>query len=242
MLELKYQEIRGEREMESIIKQKRKEKNMTLEEVGKLVGVGKSTVRKWENGLIENMGRDKIVLLSKALNISPLEILGVDEKDLPTSSIYTIYEQLEDQRKAKVYSFAEQQLNEQNNIVDFPRSIVTGRSSAAGAPINGDNEDCNSSTMIVDTREIPKSADEIVTIAGDSMEPTYEQGSQVFVHWQPGVEQGEVAIVAIHDEGVTCKKVYYDWENGEIILRSINEKYEDRIFPMDDVRVIGKVL
>ncbi|EMF0149433.1 helix-turn-helix transcriptional regulator [Enterococcus hirae] len=43
-----------------VLKEKHLEKNMTLEDVGKLVGVGKSTVRKWENGMIENMGRDKI--------------------------------------------------------------------------------------------------------------------------------------------------------------------------------------
>lgn len=55
----------------NLIKNKRKELNLTLEDLGNLVGVGKSTVRKWENGMIENMGRDKIALLSKALNISP---------------------------------------------------------------------------------------------------------------------------------------------------------------------------
>ena len=41
-----------------------------------MVGVGKSTVRKWETGLIENMRRDNIVALSKALNISPAIIMG----------------------------------------------------------------------------------------------------------------------------------------------------------------------
>ena len=43
----------------NLIKNKRKELNLTLEDLGNLVGVGKSTVRKWENGMIENMGRDK---------------------------------------------------------------------------------------------------------------------------------------------------------------------------------------
>lgn len=64
-----------------IIKNRRLELNLTLEEVGKLVGVGKSTVRKWENGMIENMGRDKIALLSKALNISPLTLLDLDDNE-----------------------------------------------------------------------------------------------------------------------------------------------------------------
>lgn len=62
-----------------IIKRKRTDLNLTLEELGNLVGVGKSTVRKWENGMIENMGRDKISLLAKALNISPLILLDMDE-------------------------------------------------------------------------------------------------------------------------------------------------------------------
>ena len=42
------------------IKNLRSENNMTLEELGNKVGVGKSTVRKWENGMIANMRRDKI--------------------------------------------------------------------------------------------------------------------------------------------------------------------------------------
>lgn len=54
------------------IKNRRLELGLTLEEVGKMVGVGKSTVMKWETGYIENMKRDKIALLAKALKVSPL--------------------------------------------------------------------------------------------------------------------------------------------------------------------------
>lgn len=71
----------------NLIKNKRKELNLTLEDLGNLVGVGKSTVRKWENGMIENMGRDKIALLSKALNISPLTLLDLDEDIYKSSNI-----------------------------------------------------------------------------------------------------------------------------------------------------------
>lgn len=71
----------------NLIKRKRQELNLTLEEVGNIVGVGKSTVRKWENGMIENMGRDKIALLSKALNISPLVLLNMDEEIYSSAGI-----------------------------------------------------------------------------------------------------------------------------------------------------------
>lgn len=63
-------------EIKDIIKKRREELNLTYEQLGNMVGVGKSTVRKWETGMIENMRRDNIIALSKALNISPAEIMG----------------------------------------------------------------------------------------------------------------------------------------------------------------------
>ena len=64
-----------------IIKKRRQELHLTLEDLGNLCGVGKSTVRKWENGMIENMGRDKISALAKSLKISPLTLLNMDEDE-----------------------------------------------------------------------------------------------------------------------------------------------------------------
>lgn len=64
-----------------IIKKRRQELHLTLEDLGDLCGVGKSTVRKWENGMIENMGRDKISALAKALKINPLTLLNMDEDE-----------------------------------------------------------------------------------------------------------------------------------------------------------------
>lgn len=61
------------------IKTRRLELELTLEEIGKMVGVAKGTVHKWETGDIENMRKDKIVLLAKALKVHPLWILDVDK-------------------------------------------------------------------------------------------------------------------------------------------------------------------
>ena len=54
----------------------RKARGLTLEAVGQAVGVGRSTVRKWENGIIANMRRDKIKKLAVALGTSPSYIMG----------------------------------------------------------------------------------------------------------------------------------------------------------------------
>ena len=63
------------------IRELRKEKGLTLEQVADIVGVGKSTVRKWETGMIANMKRDKIALLAKALGTTPAYLMGWDEKE-----------------------------------------------------------------------------------------------------------------------------------------------------------------
>lgn len=67
------------------IKELRLKQNLTLEQLADKVGVGKSTVRKWETGMIENMRRDKIVLLAKALHVTPEYLLGWNEEKESTS-------------------------------------------------------------------------------------------------------------------------------------------------------------
>ena len=63
------------------IKNLRQEKGLTLEQVADIVGVGKSTVRKWETGMIANMRRDKIADLAKALGTTPAYLMGWKEED-----------------------------------------------------------------------------------------------------------------------------------------------------------------
>lgn len=67
-------------EMANKIKELRKSKGLTLEDVGNLVGVGKSTVRKWETGMIANMKRDKILALANALDTTPAYLMGWEEE------------------------------------------------------------------------------------------------------------------------------------------------------------------
>lgn len=65
------------------IQKRRKELGLTLEEVGNMVGVSKSTVKKWENGNIKNMRRDKIQRLANALRVSCTDILSIGEVQEP---------------------------------------------------------------------------------------------------------------------------------------------------------------
>lgn len=65
------------------IYERRKALGLTLEQVGDAVGVGKSTVRKWETGAIENMRRDKIQKLAAVLQMTPGQLLGWEKQKAP---------------------------------------------------------------------------------------------------------------------------------------------------------------
>lgn len=70
-------------ELKDIIKNRRSELCLTLEEVGRRVGVSRATVQRWETGEIKNLGRDKIAALAAALHVTPEYLLGwTDEPGL----------------------------------------------------------------------------------------------------------------------------------------------------------------
>lgn len=56
----------------------RKEKNLSLEAVGKAVGVGKTTIRKWEKGETAHLRIDDIVKLAEYYNVDSGWLFGLD--------------------------------------------------------------------------------------------------------------------------------------------------------------------
>ena len=63
-------------EMKEIIRKRRSELGLTLEDVALRVGVSRATVQRWEKGVLQNPGRDKIANLAAALQVSPEYLLG----------------------------------------------------------------------------------------------------------------------------------------------------------------------
>ncbi|QIW50751.1 LexA family transcriptional regulator [Lactococcus raffinolactis] len=225
--------------MENLLKTKRLEKRLTLEQVGKLVGVGKSTVRKWENGMIENMGRDKIVALSKALDISPLDILGIDKPQESTTKqiLDNVFSKLETERQDKVVSYAQSELDEQNkeNLVQlFPYNVQEKLSAGTGY---GYFDDGNYDTVYYDEEY---DYDYASWIFGDSMLPDYPNGDVALIKACPFEYDG--CVYAVDWDGQSYIKKVYKEEKG-LRLVSTNEKYSDKFAPYsEEPRIIGKVV
>ena len=219
----------------NILKEKRLEKNMTLEQVGNLIGVGKSTVRKWENGMIENMGRDKIILLSRALNISPLDILEMNTDD-GKEDIKDIYLRLNEENQAIVYDFAKSKLDEQNNISDnvvpFPTTLNLDAVVSAGT---GEWQGEEIREEIEYDGQIPPH-DYVVRVNGDSMLPLFEDNQILFVRKTHEVRDGQIIVCMLNNE-TYVKKIM-----GNRLV-SLNKKYDDiKINEYDDFKVVGVVV
>lgn len=208
-----------------------------------------STISEWESGKYT----PKAGILADIANIFGVKLddmMNIDLSKNTNSKVIdqtvSTMQQLQPARQQKVYTYAEKQLKDQQNenVVPFPeqREIVTGRGTAAGAPIDGATQDAEVHRTRVNVDDIPASADEIVTVEGDSMEPDYPKYSQIFVRWQDTIDDGDLAVVRVADEGVTFKQVSRDYQQKKIVLHSLNDKYPDRCLDPEDISIIGVVI
>lgn len=220
------------------IKKLRLKNKLTQVELGKLTGFKQNTISQHEKGKRE-IDEEDILKYCKALGVSPQTLFEMSSKKRTSKELSIIYNKLDSKRQSKVYDYASRQLDEQNGIKeDKVVYLVRGRQSAAGSMIHVDDVDAEMG--VLPSSIVPNGANELVQITGDSMEPLIKKGSEVYLRYQPTVEDGEIAIVRVEDEGVTCKYLFRDGEN--IVLKSENSKYDDIVVDANKVSVIGKVL
>ena len=199
-----------------IIYNRRKELGLTLEEIGNATGVSKSTVKKWENGFIANMRRDKIEKLANVLQISPIVLLNGNQED--------------DKPNAEILSAGE-------NIYKIP--VFSSVSAGFGAYACSDVIDYLH-LYIANPADVPEML--CIKVTGDSMYPKIEDGDIIVVRKQDSVDSGSIAVVLVDGEEGFVKKVIYDNETIELV--SINPEYAPKIFKGAEVlrvRVVGIV-
>ena len=224
----------------SNLKLLRTRRGLEQKDISDFLGLKSPTsVTNWEKG--SNLARaGHLADLATFFGVSMHDLVREDlsKQDL-YNDISVLYKKLTNERQLKVYSYAEKLIQEQNGIQEEKVVyLVRGRQSAAGSMIYVDDVDAEMG--VLPSSIVPNGANELVQITGDSMEPIIKKGSEVYLRYQPTVEDGEIAIVRVEDDGVTCKYLYRDGQN--IILRSENPEYDDIVVDANKVSVIGKVL
>ena len=199
-----------------------------------VVGVPYTTIRTMLANGLGKAGVDNVLKICRGLDIDPKQLSEDFEIDDISASTMAKLVSLERPRKIKVYNFTEAQLHEQNNKV-----VPLVGTTAANPQVAEYADQINDISINTD---VPHNADCALIVRGDSMTPDYKDNSIVFYKRQNTVENGELAIVEIEGDGVTFKKVLFDYENEQVILRSLNKVYDDRVLTNEEYRIIGKVI
>nr|UWG94028.1 MAG: CI repressor [Bacteriophage sp.] len=198
-----------------MINQRRTELKLTLEQVGQAVGVGKSTVKKWEDGYISNMRRDKIALLAKVLKMNPVSFITGEFKE------------------------------EEDQAIPLPQTNVFMRpvydSISAGFGVIAQDVPVDYMPTYI---TCPSEQDKYIwiNVHGDSMSPLIDDGSKILIKKQTSVDSGQIAAVLVDDEEAVVKKVLYSDDTVE--LHSVNPYYPPRVFKNNDitrVQILGLV-
>ncbi len=225
------------------IKKRRSQLNMTLDDVGKSVGVTRATIQRYENGNIINIPSDKIELIAKALHTTPSYLMGWEKDKKETNKFLTKeekeilepYNQLNNEGKNKSVEYTWDLVA--SNKYEKTETVEIIGGAAAGNGFNYIDE--ITANKIIPKKQRP-TYDMIIPVEGDSMEPKIHDGSLAFIRVSTDYDNGKIYVVDA-DGKVYIKKVYFD--NREIVLKSINPSYEDiHIEDLDTFRVIGEVV
>ena len=191
------------------------QKGLTLEELGNMVGVGKSTVRKWENGMIANMKRDKILKVSEALDTTPAYLMGwEEEKIISLDNVYQI------------------------GLKRFP---MLGEI-ACGKPIYT-NEDRESyiiaGTDIKADFCLKAKGDSMINARILNGDIVFIKKQDMVENGEIA------AVVVNNDSEATLKRFFYYAEKSMVILKAENPAFEDLIFTneeLKDFHILGKAI
>ena len=196
---------------------RRKELNLTLDEVAKAVGVSKATVFRWESGEIDNMRRDRIAALARILQVSP---------------IFFMDEQIDIEKYSN-------NIPKAKNIIPFApdRVPLVGRI-AAGTPILAEQNIDGYENIAGGIK-----ADFCLEVQGDSMiNANIHSGDIVFIRQQDEVENGEIAAVLI-DDSATLKRFYKTDDTATLVAE--NPLYLPMVFhdgDCDNFKILGKAV
>lgn len=214
------------------IQKRRKELDLTLEEIGIATGVGKSTVKKWETGFISNMGRDKIKQLAKVLNVSPSVFINESIDD------YSVAVNI-DKYNGNIITLASPTVTD--DVISFPviGNIAAGYDEIAVEDWSGETVDVPVSYL----RGRNKSEFFVLKVKGDSMYPLYHEGDKVLILKQSTLNRsGDIGAVMYEGECATLKKIEYVKGEDWMRLIPLNPNYIPKTIEgvdLENCRVLG---
>lgn len=239
-------------EIKDILKNIRKERGLTVNEVARGADISESVYPKYESG-VRNIGIPALEKLADFYGVTTDYLLGREQKPAPyyheglEDGLKEIYQKLPRDVRANilqamldaVLSYQRQTQTEpdggalrniaQTVLRDFYRDPV---SAGTGEPLGNDPP---KQIALLATPEV-LAADCVIRVHGSSMEDTFSDGDLVLVKYQETLEPGEIGVFILNGEG-------YIKEFGGDRLISHNPEYKDiPLHEYDTIRCTGKVI
>lgn len=192
--------------------------NRTLEQIGTLVGVHKTTVMRWEKGETERIGLPIIQTLASYYGVNPAWLMGAD---VPMNERFS--------------GTIPPGFSPLPHTVKRPRLGRISCGEPIDSPENFDGYD-----------DVPDyvHCDFTLECEGDSMiGARIHDGDIVYIKQQPVVENGQIAAILIDGTEKLLKRVYFTEES--ITLQAENPAYPPLAFFREDmnrVSIIGKAV
>lgn len=220
------------------------QKGWSLSEFARKLDLPKSSISRYFNKS-RQLPINKINIFADTLGVSSEYLLGIK---ISNNDLLDIYNKLETKRQSKVYNFATEQLNEQNdkitNINDYIEEetnwyeVKFYGSISAGTGLYLDDEQVETINFGADM--VPSGTDFCLKVNGDSMEPMFNNGDYVFIKRETDFRNGTIGAVIVNGEAY-LKKIYI--RDNSIRLVSLNKKYKDITVSEDDtLKYVGTVV
>ncbi len=226
------------------INKRRKELNLSVDDLVKKSGIPKSTLSKITAGISTNPTLSTVEALCKALNCSLNDAVGYENDSFSSHERILIqkYRSLDyfgkkaiDELLATEYSRCTVSTDEDEPLQPTIRIRCSTYKVSAG---NGFELGIGDDWDEIDVLDTPnaRKADFAIVIKGDSMEPVYFDGDIILVKTQNDIDEGQIGVFILNGEGYIKKK-------GKRCLISLNNKYNDiEISEYDDFRCAGIVI
>lgn len=242
----------------AMVKELRLNKNLTMEQLAEELGKTKSTISKWEKGT-RSPKIYEIEEIAKFFGVEPKKMMFGDNStpiapqvDLIPSTLQKITStssQLEQPRQEKVLSFANEQLEEQNNVISmFDRKVEETENyitdyveGLVAAGLGAYQEDNLHMEVKLRADDVPDKYDTIAKVAGNSMEPLIQDNDLLFIKVSSQVDMNDIGIFQVNGKNFV-KKLKRDYD-GAWYLQSLNKSYEEiYLSENDNIRTIGEVV
>lgn len=225
------------------IKKYRNIKGMTQQDIADALGESSGRViYNWEKGI----GRpdcDKLAKLCDLLGVSADELIGCKSMaQRPTATEWNTlqkYRALDEHGKEVVDYLIDSEYKRVKLSMKKPKPhmlkidwFTLPASAGTGNILDSELAE----ELLVPESAEAEQADFVISVGGDSMEPTYHDGDKVFVEKCDAVDIGEVGIFVVNGD-------VYIKELGNQCLISHNEKYKPiRIGENDSIYCCGRVI